>query len=80
MESTLRAMKRVNEIKDKRQDLFWKMRMRAHKGMQRDQIRAEIKKGIELLVPAAANREIAIANATRNIVVKQKSMEDKMVN
>ena len=80
MESTLKTMKRVSEIKDKRQDLFFQMRMRAHKGTQREQIRAEIKKGIELLAPAAANKEIAIANATKNIVTKHKKLEDKMQN
>lgn len=80
MEQTLRAMKRVNEVKDKRQDLFFKMRMRAHKGMQREQIRAEIKKGIELLAPAAANKEVALANATRKIVAKQKASEERMTN
>jgi hypothetical protein len=80
MTSTLKTMKRVSEIKDKRQDLFFKMRMKAFKGMQREQIRAEIKKGIELIAPAAANKEIAIANATKNIVAKQKAAESKMTN
>lgn len=73
-------MKRVSEVKHKRQDLFFQMRMKAHKGMQREQIRAEIKKGIELLAPAAANKEVAIANATKNIIAKQKAKEDKMAN
>lgn len=67
MEQTLRAMRRVSEVKHKRQDMFFKMRMQAHKGKQREQVRAEIKKGIDLLVPKAADREKAIANATRNI-------------
>lgn len=72
MESTLRAMKRVSEIQHKRQDLFWKNRMRAHVGVQRQQIRAEIKKGIELIVPAAADRERAIELATSKVGNKQK--------
>lgn len=73
MEATLKAMKKVSEIQHKRQDLFFKMRMRAHKGMQRDQIRAEIKKGMEILAPAAADQEKAISIATRKIVDKQKA-------
>ena len=64
MGTTLRAIKRVSEVQDKRQDLFWKTRMRAHVGVQRQQIRAEIKKGIELIAPAVADREKAIKLAT----------------
>lgn len=84
METTLTAMKRVTEVKQKRQDLFYRMRMRAFTGMQRDEIRAEIKKGIELLAPAAANKEIAIANATKNLVkqreTRKRVAEDRMEN
>jgi hypothetical protein len=49
MGTTLRAMRKVSEIKHKRQDLFFKMRMRAHKGKQREEVRAVIEKGIENL-------------------------------
>jgi hypothetical protein len=80
MEQTLRAMKRVSEIRHKRQDMFFKMRMRAHKGMQREQIRAEIKKGIEILAPAAADREKALTLATKKIVARQRAQEGKMQN
>jgi len=81
MEQTLKAMKKVSEIKHKRQDMFFKMRMRAHKGMQREHVRAEIKKGMDILVPAAADKEKAIANATKKIVAKRKQKEDtKMAN
>ncbi len=77
METTLRAMKRVSEIQHRRQDLFWKNRMRAHAGVQREQIRAEIKKGIELIVPAAADREKAIQLATSKISSKEKVSKPK---
>ena len=80
MTQTLRAMKKVSEVQNKRQDMFFKMRMRAHKGVQREQIRAEIKKGIELIAPAAADREKAIAIATKHIVAKQQNEEGKMRN
>ena len=60
MSQTLNAMKRVSEIQHKRQDLFFKMRMRAHKGTQRERVRAVIEKGIEILAPAAANKEKAL--------------------
>lgn len=81
MGQTLRAMKRVSEVKDKRQDLFFKMRMRAHKGTQRAEIRAEIKKGIDIIAPAAANKEKAIAIATSKILAqKQRAQDSKMTN
>lgn len=80
MEATLRAMKKVSEIRHKRQDMFFKMRMRAHKGMQREQVRAEIKKGVDILAPAAADREKAIAIASKKIVSRQKAKEGKMEN
>jgi large subunit ribosomal protein L24e len=80
MTQTLKAMKRVAEVSQKRQDLFFKMRMRAHKGMQRDQVRAVIQKGMDILVPAAANREKALANATKKITQRIKAAENKMSN
>ena len=80
MESTLRAMKKVSEIQYKRQDLFFKMRMRAHKGEKKEQVRAEIKKGINIIAPAAANREKAISIATRKAVIKKRAEESKMQN
>ena len=80
MESTLRAMKVVSEIRHKRQDMFFKMRMRAHKGIQREQVRAEIKKGEDILAPAAADRVKAIAIASKKIVARQKAVEGKMEN
>lgn len=80
MESTLKAMKKVSEIQSKRQDMFFKMRMRAHKVTQREVIRAEIKKGIEILAPAAADKEKAIAIATKKISARQKVDENKMSN
>jgi hypothetical protein len=80
MESTLRAIKKVNEIKTKRADMFYKIRMRAHKGTQRELIREDIKKGIELIAPAAAIKEKAFEKALRQTSVKQTVSEPKMRN
>ena len=81
METTLRAIKKVNEIKTKRADMFFKMRMKAHEGMQREMIRADIKKGIELIAPAAANKEKVFENVLRNSTEKQTvASEGKMRN
>jgi hypothetical protein len=80
METTLRAIKKVSEIQTKRQDMFYKMRMRAHKATQREVIRAEIKKGIDILAPAAADKEKAIAIATQKIAQRHRAQEGKMQN
>ena len=78
METTLRAIKKVNEIKAKRADMFFKMRMKAHEVTQREIIRAEIKKGIELIAPAASNQERVLENVFRNAIEKNTVLEDKM--
>jgi hypothetical protein len=80
MEQTLKAMKRVTEIQQKRQQMFYKLRMKAHKVTQREIIKAEIKKGIEILAPAAADKEKVLGNITRKLATKQKSEEQKMMN
>ena len=81
MESTLKAMKKVSEIQSKRQDLFFKMRMKAHKATQREIIKAEIKNGIEIIAPAAADREKAIAIATKKIAARSRVVDEgKMEN
>lgn len=80
MTSTLKAMKKVSEVQHKRQDMFFKMRMRAHKGTQRDQVRAVIKKGMDILVPAAADREKALATVNKKIAERQRAAEEKMSN
>lgn len=79
MEQTLKAMKRVNEIQAKRQEMFFKMRMRAHKATQRSVIQAEIKKGIDILAPAAANQEKMLALAKLKGTMHRVSA-DKMHN
>jgi hypothetical protein len=80
MEQTLHAMKKVSEIQSKRQEMFFKMRMRSHKVTQRDIVRAEIKKGIEILVPAAADKVVALEKATGKLLVRQQAMEKQMRN
>lgn len=61
--ATLRAMQRVGEIQQRRAALHFKARMAEHRASARERARVEIKQNIELLAPAAAVRETAIANA-----------------
>jgi large subunit ribosomal protein L24e len=76
MQTTLRAMKRVAEIQEKRKEMFYKMRMRAHKVTQRDVIKAEIKRGIELIAPPAADKEKAITLATSKMAARQRVLAE----
>jgi len=80
MAQTLGAMKRVSEVQKRRQDMFHTMRMRAHKGTQRAEVRAEIEKGIDILVPAKANKEKVIEAATSQILTRRRAKETKMEN
>jgi len=78
MGSTLKAIKRVSDIKQRREEMFHTMRMRAHKSSQRQEVRAEIEKGIKILAPAAADKEKAIAIATSHIVTRRKAKQSQM--
>ena len=81
METTLRAIKKVNEIKTKRADMFFKIRMRAHEGLQREIIRSDIAKGIELIAPAAANKEKVLDSVFRQASIKATvTLNSKMTN
>ena len=78
MATTLRAMKKVVEIKDKRQEMFHTLRMKAHKGSQRAEVRAEIEKGIEILAPAASSKEKALAQVRSQVVTRKRTKDKKM--
>jgi len=75
---TLKVMKRVSEVKHKRQDLYFRNRMRAHKGIQLEEKRAHIKNGIEILAPAASDREKVLSTITSKVASKSKAKEQKM--
>jgi large subunit ribosomal protein L24e len=75
MGTTLRAIKRVTEVRDKRQDAFYRMRMREHKADQKEEIRATIRQGIKVLAPAAADKEKALAVATSRLPLRQQARQ-----
>merc|ERR1712008_279149 len=54
---TLRAMQKVQTIKEAREERYFANRMKDAKKEQKKQARVEIEKSIELLAPAVANRE-----------------------
>lgn len=60
MQATVRAMKRVDEIKQLRQQRFMEARREAAKEMQTQTAREEIVKSIDLVAPAASKQREAI--------------------
>jgi len=62
MGKTIMAMKRVQEIKEKRELRFFENRMKDAKKEKKMQARVEIEKSIEILAPAVANREEVMRN------------------
>eukprot|EP00594_Rhizosolenia_setigera_P016299 CAMPEP_0178957798 /NCGR_PEP_ID=MMETSP0789-20121207/11155_1 /TAXON_ID=3005 /ORGANISM="Rhizosolenia setigera, Strain CCMP 1694" /LENGTH=90 /DNA_ID=CAMNT_0020640169 /DNA_START=324 /DNA_END=596 /DNA_ORIENTATION=+ len=71
------AMKRVQEIKEKREARFHANRMKDAKKEKKAQARVEIEKDIEVLAPAVANKEEVIRNvvdsARARIAARKKS-------
>jgi large subunit ribosomal protein L24e len=57
---TLVAMKKVEAVKAAREKRFFDSRFKDKAAKERASIRAEVKEGMELLVPAAADREKAL--------------------
>lgn len=62
MGTTILAMQKVQEIKEKREERFFANRMKDAKAEKKKQARVEIEKSIELLAPAVANREEVMRN------------------
>mmetsp|Transcript_47629 Transcript_47629/g.95981 ORF Transcript_47629/g.95981 Transcript_47629/m.95981 type:complete len:182 (+) Transcript_47629:50-595(+) len=62
MGTTLRAMQRVGEIRARREEMFFERRMKDASKVKVSQARAELKESIELLVPAAADKEKVLLN------------------
>ncbi|CAM9747915.1 unnamed protein product, partial [Sphacelaria rigidula] len=60
MGKTLLAMKKVKEVQAKREQRFFQNRHRGAKAKEKASIKADIKDNIELLAPAAADREKAL--------------------
>mmetsp|Transcript_12016 Transcript_12016/g.14948 ORF Transcript_12016/g.14948 Transcript_12016/m.14948 type:complete len:168 (+) Transcript_12016:217-720(+) len=68
MQQTLRAMKRVEEIKSARQQRFYKNRMKDVKQIEKVRARKEIVQSIDLVAPAASKQR-----QKTNVVEKAKA-------
>ena len=70
MGTTIRAMQRVGEIRSRREQMFYERRM---KDARKESVKAdkvELKSSIELLVPAAADKEKVLLNVVETQKLK----------
>ena len=79
MGTTLRAMQRVGEIKARREKMYFEKRMKDAAKTQIKQSKVELKQGIELLVPAAANKEKVLLNVVETQKVKTSAKNQSAV-
>lgn len=68
---TLNAMKRVQEIKERREETFYTQRVAEGRAKAREGIKVQVEKNIEVIAPAASNREKAIQNALERVRARQ---------
>lgn len=77
MAATLRAMKRVDEIKQAREERFYRNRMRNVRALERAVEEAEVARNISLVRPAAARLAETERRATEAVKVagRERAME-----
>jgi large subunit ribosomal protein L24e len=82
MGKTILAMKRVDSIRQDREQRFHDNRMQDSKAEKKKQVRVEIEKSIELLAPAVATREQVMRNvidsAKQRIAARKKSSAGRL--
>jgi len=58
MKTTVRAMDRVQKIKESREKRFWEKRMEPNAAVQKERDLAEVKQGLDLIVSPLAQQEV----------------------
>ena len=77
MGATIRAMQKVQQIKDKRHERFYANRMKGAKQQQKEQARAKIAQQIDLIAPAASAERAALnVGVVAKIKAKQAAKMD----
>lgn len=79
MQNTVRAMKRIEEIKQARQQRFWEKRMEGVEEKDRIRAREDIVKSIDLIAPAASKMrpaaDLVVAKAKAKLQEKKNEAE-----
>ena len=65
---TIKAIEKIRSIQKKREESYYKNRMRDAKLKEKEAMKIEVRDNIELLAPAAGSREKALVN----VLVKSK--------
>ncbi len=77
MGTTLRAMQRVGEIRERREAMYFERRMKDAKKVQLKQAKVELRENIELLVPAAADKQKVLLNVVEAAKIKAAAKKSK---
>ena len=77
MGTTLRAMQRVGEIRSRREEMFYQRRMKEAHKQETKASKIELKENIELLVPAAGDREKVLLNVVETAKLKASAKKAK---
>eukprot|EP01017_Pseudomicrothorax_dubius_P044051 TRINITY_DN7414_c0_g1_i2.p1 TRINITY_DN7414_c0_g1~~TRINITY_DN7414_c0_g1_i2.p1 ORF type:complete len:174 (-),score=53.12 TRINITY_DN7414_c0_g1_i2:127-648(-) len=70
--ATVQAMKRVAEIRERREKVFWENRMRKAKAVQKDAIMAEVEKNVHIVSEPRLKQKIQ-----KNILEKERAEEEE---
>ena len=75
MKTTVRAMERVQRVKERREERFWEKRMEPNKEVAKERNLAELRQGLDLLVSPLHQKETqkVAQRATTRVMEKQKA-------
>ena len=65
VKKTIRAMERVQAIKEKREERFWEKRMAPNKAREKERDLAEVKQGLDLIVSPLSQQEVQKITKTK---------------
>ena len=77
MANTLKVMKRVAEIKKKREAVFYKNRMKTRKSVEKLQNKIEINQSIDLIAPAVSTNRAQINMTLKDTGTQKESASTK---
>ena len=77
VQKTIGAMERVQEIKEDREKRFYENRMKDRETIVKNQKRAELEKGMSLIVPAMADKDKVMKKIVENVKEKVKKRQSQ---
>lgn len=77
MQTTLRVMQRVEQVRERRQDKFWEHRMKASKRKTKEMDKLEIAQNIDLIAPAVVRSKQQLT--TKELIARAAKVNAKHV-